>query len=423
MDAYFDTSHALATESGGAAAAYDDVTKTEPSGGGCPPKHGGLYPSMLMSSHENDDESEGCGPPTLHTPSEPPVRRNTNNGIKRKEIEPRRFTGKENIEEYLLQFELTSKRNKWDDTEKSSALLCALDGPARGLFNEFEDPVSASYIEVKEALLRRYGPTKLVDVHEQTLAQLRLQKGQNIRELAQEVQRLVKKAYPDILGPPRERLSVKHLISAVHEKDAVFYLREKDPKDVTQVCQLYERYTALASEDVNHRRSNVKGVNDAHSDKPSSPVPAAPALEQCVTDAINRLTVATTQQLQRLTSAMDQLKPPVAPSDALNDPGTAPSLTRPPTVPSKPCPRCKQFGHWLRDCTFPPPSRAQQPSQPSRLHPDPTPRTLQPRTTTRACFTCGQLNHTYRDCPNAHLNTAGPTLAPSLGPRLPYPQN
>ena len=47
MDAYFDTSHALAAESGGAAAAYDDVTKTEPSGGGCPPNHGGLYPSIV----------------------------------------------------------------------------------------------------------------------------------------------------------------------------------------------------------------------------------------------------------------------------------------------------------------------------------------------------------------------------------------
>ena len=87
-------------------------------------------------------------------------------------------------------------------------------------------------------------------MHEQALGQLRLQKGQNIRELAQEIQRLVKKAYPDIVGPPRERLAVKHLIGAVHDKDAVFYMREKDPKDVTQACQIYERYVALVNEDV-----------------------------------------------------------------------------------------------------------------------------------------------------------------------------
>ena len=55
---------------------------------------------------------------------------------------------------------------------------------------------------------RRFGPTQLVEVHEQALTQLRLGKGQNIRELAQEVQRLVIQEYPDIIGPARHRFTV-----------------------------------------------------------------------------------------------------------------------------------------------------------------------------------------------------------------------
>jgi len=131
---------------------------------------------------------------------------------------------------------------------------------ARGILSEFEDPTVASYSQVKQALLRRFGPTQIVEVHEQTLAQLRLQKGQSIRELAQEVQRLVKQAYPDILGPPRERLAVKHLINAVHDKDTVFYIREKNPKDITEACEFYERYNALTGEEISSRRNNVKGL-------------------------------------------------------------------------------------------------------------------------------------------------------------------
>jgi len=87
-------------------------------------------------------------------------------------------------------------------------LLCALDGSARGIISEFNDSMKAGFERVKQALLNRFRPTGLVEVHKQALAQLRLSKGMNIREIAQEVQRLVKEVYPDIFGRQRERLAV-----------------------------------------------------------------------------------------------------------------------------------------------------------------------------------------------------------------------
>ena len=141
-----------------------------------------------------DAASDTGRPSTLHTLEDPPRR------VKRREVEARRYSGKENVEDYLLQFQLTSLRNGWGETEKSAALLCALDGPARGILAEFDDPITASFANIKQALLRRFGPTQLVEVHEQALSQLRFAKGQNIRELAHEVQKLIKLAYPDIIG-------------------------------------------------------------------------------------------------------------------------------------------------------------------------------------------------------------------------------
>jgi len=417
MDTYFSSSHDL--DIAPTNAAYDSVTGAEPPvdsksfGDPCSFKRGEPYPETV-SLADNGNESEGYGPPTLHTPSDAPPHRTNNNGIRRKEVEARRFTGKENIEEYLLQFELTSKRNKWDDAEKSSALLCALDGSARGLFSELEDPISASYAEVKEALLRRYGPTKLVEVHEQALSLLRLQKGQNIRELAQEIQRLVKKAYPDIFGPPRERLAVKHLISAVHEKDAIFYLREKDPKDVTQTCQIYERYIALVSEDINTRRSGVRGINDIRSN--SQPPPAAadtPSLQRQTAEAIELITATTNAQLQKLTDVLSALTTPARAEHINASNPAAHSHSQPPSsdnippprpdVPRRPCPRCGLAGHWARDCT-------------QRPGPPPAPgRPLGP------CFRCKQPGHVSSQC-TASLNFLGPALAPGAGTRPPHPQ-
>ena len=345
-----------------------------------------------------DSDSEEGAPPTLRTLDDPP-QRNARRFVRRKEVEARRFSGKENIEEYLLQFELTSRRNGWVDDEKAAALLCALDGSARGILAEFDDPVAASYNDVKQALLRRFGPTRLVEVHEQALAQLRLAKGQSIRELSQEVQRLVKQAYPDVVGPPRDRFAVKHLLNAIHDKDTVFYIREKDPADITEACTLYERYTALVGEDHSSRRTNIRGVNDARSDSPSSVDTSA--LQRQVTEAIERMTNATNQQLQNLTDAMAQLKPPAV-AETVRPPPSSQSRAadaRPPPafVPRKPCPRCGQLGHWARDCT-------QGQRQPSP---------------TDACFRCGQPGHRQRECMNS-LNTYGPMPAPSVGPRPPH---
>jgi len=62
--------------------------------------------------------------------------------INGKEIEVRRYTGKDSVEDYLLQFELAARHNYWTDQEKISSLLCTLDGP---VLAEIDDITSVSY--------------------------------------------------------------------------------------------------------------------------------------------------------------------------------------------------------------------------------------------------------------------------------------
>lgn len=288
---------------------------------------------------------------------------------KRKEIEARRFSGKENVVEYLLQFELTAKRNEWDDNEKASSLLCALDGPARGILAEFDDATKANFQQVKQALLLRFGPTNLTEVHEQALGQLRLSKGQAIREMAPEVQRLIKLAYPDIFGSARDRLAVKSLIRTITDKDTAFYVKEKAPTTLAEVCTLYERYQALTSDD-NPPHKAVKAVK-------TDATTVDDQLQQQVSSAIAKMTEATNCQLKKLTEA-------IATTYTANQP---PAVGKP-IVPRKPCPRCRQRGHWARDCPLP---------QSAAL-----------------CFSCEQPGHLARDC-QAYLNGQWPTQASSVG--------
>ena len=307
---------------------------------------------------------------SVQTDSESGVQMGQQQKPKRKEIEARRFSGKENVVEYLLQFELTAKRNEWSDREKSHSLLCALDGPARGILSEFDDVTNVSFKEVKQALLLRFGPTNLTEVHEQALGQLCLSKGQAIREMAPEVQRLIKLAYPDISGSARDRLAVKSLIKTIPDKGTAFYLREKAPANLAEVCTLYERYQALTSDD-NLLHKAIKSV------KQDTTIDDQP--QQQVALAIAQMAEATNCQIKKLTEAM---------THAANQ-QHAPSSTVA-VAPRKPCPRCKQRGHWARDCPQP---------QSAAL-----------------CYSCGQPGHFARDC-QAHLNGSGVTQVPNVSPQ------
>ncbi len=321
-------------------------------------------------------------PPTLlhfdelpaHTSSELDMKMGQRQKTKRKEIEARRFSGKESVVEYLLQFELTAKRNEWSDCEKSSSLLCALDGPARNILAEFDDVTNASYADVKQALLLRFGPTNLTEVHEQALGQLRLARGQAIREMASEVQRLIKLAYPDINGSARDRLAVKSLIKTIPDRETAFYVKEKSPATLTEVCTLYERYLALTHDDSHqHRHNAVKQAETVTSDDRQQQ-------QQQVLSAIAQMAEATNCRLNKLAETVA--------AQAANQ--QAPPNRREVAVPRKPCPRCKQQGHWARDCSFP--------------------------SAAAPCYSCGQPGHYARDC-QSYLNGQGPTQASNVGPQ------
>ena len=297
---------------------------------------------------------------------------------KRKEVEARRYNGKEPITEYLLQFELTARRNAWSDSEKATSLLCALDGPARNVLAEV-DINRTTYKEVKDLLVKRFGPVLLSEVHEQALQDLRLAKNQSIRELTTEVSRLTKLAYPEFDNPARERFAVKALINAINDKDTIFYIKEKNPQNVDEVCVLYERYKVLTGNPAACKPPMVKGVRPSDEPSPNS------AIEQLVkqTEAHGRQLEQLTESLNKLIQQHQQLTAHVPP------PPSQPNLRA--DIPRKPCPRCKQTGHWAKDCTQ-----------------------------VETCFRCGQPGHRRSDC-RTPLNFHGPTSAPHAEPLVPRP--
>jgi len=305
---------------------------------------------------------------------------------RRKEIEARRFSWKEPVDEYLLQFELTAKRNAWTDSEKATNLLCALDGQARNILSEIEDINCCTYAEARQLLLKRFGPIRLSDVHEQALHELKLTKGQSIRELSSGAQRLVKLAYPEFDKAARTQLAIKALTEAIPIRTQYFISKTRGPPPST-TCALCMNATECYT---GKTRSAVRSVKENYG-------PELTDLLRGVTAAIEKMAASTEAQLNKLSAAMSQLASKQAESHPVALNATAapfqPKFPRPPPAdaPRKPCPRCGVPGHWAKHC-------------PSQLPTD-------------ACYKCNQQGHRYRECPMS-LNFQGPGPASGTRPAV-----
>ena len=307
-----------------------------------------------------------------------------------KAMEIRRYNGKDSIDEYLAQFELASRYNKWNDNKKATALLCALDGAARSILADFDDPTTTSYCQVKESLLKRFSTTDLAEVHESALSQLRLSRGQSVRELASEVTRLTRKAYSELDVKQRERFAIKWLLNAIGDKDTVFYIKDKEPPTMDKACTLYERYDALRGPG-SRRIAAAKFTDSPDVDEQPSSTRCTSYLDFDKLHAENQEQIRQlTSAFQKLSSVVDQHMQPVNGTQgawqAVNPPGTLTNSN----VPRKPCPLCHLVGHWKRDCP-------------------------QLKSTTGAgCFECHNYGHQWRNCPHLQSgNGRGSTSAPN----------
>jgi len=252
-----------------------------------------------------------------------------------------------------------------------------LGGSARTILAVIDDSESVSYDEIKQTLLRRFAPTKHTEIHEQALQDLQLVKGQPIRELSIEVLRLTKLAYPDFEPAARAHLAVSALLHAIPEKDTVFYVHDRSPSTVDEVCSLFERFNTLTGTPATPRSVNVMGVRDSDEKTRDPPealsqdvlAPLSRAQQQQIgqlTEAVIALLQAQNTALSQPATPPPQSQPPSAPPShhaaqplphqpyQQRQANTAPMVHRPPPKhvsinrpPQGPCPRCKQTGHWM----------------------------------------------------------------------------
>jgi len=98
-------------------------------------------------------------------------------------------------------------------------------------------------------------------------------------------------------------MTVKHMVKGIPDRDVAFYIKEKDPGTVLEVCTLYERFNALNSDEP-PRKPAVRGVKGPDTDTSST---SDQVTQQQLAAALAQAAETTNRQIQQLADAVGRL--------------------------------------------------------------------------------------------------------------------
>ena len=145
-------------------------------------------------------------------------------------MKPQNFSGAEDFDEFLSQFEITCEINRWQYREKSLYLANCLTGEARSLLSELDPDGRRDYSTLVEKLTNRFGSVNRSEIFRTQLKSRVRNKGESIPQLAQAVKKLVRQAYPGVNKDVVETLSIDHFIDAMTDSEIRLRVREFGPK-------------------------------------------------------------------------------------------------------------------------------------------------------------------------------------------------
>ena len=111
-------------------------------------------------------------------------------------VKPQLYDGLTDIDEYLTQFNIIAEINQWSCDTKALHLASCLTGSARSLLSELDSVHRRNFSSLVTALQCRFGTVNRAEVYRAHLKNRVRQRSETIPELAQNIRKLTRQAYP-----------------------------------------------------------------------------------------------------------------------------------------------------------------------------------------------------------------------------------
>ncbi len=250
-------------------------------------------------------------------------------------VNPRPYNGTTSWRGYRSHFERVSRINRWTDVQKLDYLWVNLTGSALAYVENLAPEQAVSYPDLCDALDERFGDSQLAEVFKSELRSRRRKEGESLPALAQDINSLVQRAYPEIGRQGVDELAIEKFREALpdHEQRmAVFHSKARMVDQAVKAAIDAESWQISE-----RRRTPLQKVRAAVSQEARQ--------DYCDEEPSPMRAVGSHQanQQEMLLKKLEELL------TKINIEGSTPSQPAPKRPPPQ-CYYCGKLGHIARDC-------------------------------------------------------------------------
>lgn len=158
---------------------------------------------------------------------------------------PPTFDGSNSWQDFLVQFEMVSTVNRWDEYTKAYELATSLRGVAQGVVTEIEPAKRFDYDYLVLALTSRFEPVNQQNMYKAQMNSLYRKPGQALPEMAQEIRRITRLAYPSAPIDIRNQLAKDCFIRAINDSKLQLSIFQREPKSIDDCVRFGVEYESF----------------------------------------------------------------------------------------------------------------------------------------------------------------------------------
>ena len=175
-------------------------------------------------------------------------------------MKPSSYDGLTPYEDYRVQFQMLAELNQWTTGNKALYLAGCLSKGARSVLNDLSPADRYDYDKLDEALKERYGTEDQAELFKAKLRSRVKTKEESLQELAHDIRRLVRLAYPGAAIRMHEDLTKDQFIEALGDGEIRWSVFQARPKNITEALKVAMELEAFKESEKTRIRKSVRGI-------------------------------------------------------------------------------------------------------------------------------------------------------------------
>ena len=175
-------------------------------------------------------------------------------------MKPSPYDGLTPYEDYRIQFQMLAELNGWTKASKALYLAGCLSKGARSVLNDLIPEDRYDYEKLDKALRERFGTEDQAELFKAKLRSRIKNKDESLQELAHDIRRLVRLAYPDAAMQMHEDLIKDQFVEALGDGEIRWSVFQTRPKNLTDALKVAMELEAFKESEKCRVRRSVRGI-------------------------------------------------------------------------------------------------------------------------------------------------------------------